>query len=53
MQPPGMAWAIEVRSESVHCHQALAYRRELHERLGPYDERLKVCADTALSLIHI
>ena len=47
MQPPGMTWAIEVRSEAVHCHQALAYRRELHERLGPYDERLKVCADTA------
>ena len=47
MQPPGLTWAIEVRSKAVHCHQALAYRRELHERLGPYDERLKVCADTA------
>ena len=47
MQHPGLTWAIEVRSKAVHCHQALAYRRELHERLGPYDERLKVCADTA------
>ena len=41
MQPPGLNWAIEVLSEQVHCHQALAYRRELHQRLGPYDERLK------------
>ena len=47
IQPTGMPWAIEVRSETVHCHQALAYRRELHQRLGPYDERLQVCADTA------
>ena len=47
MQPPGLNWGIEVLSEQVRCHQALAYRRELHQRLGPYDERLKVCADTA------
>jgi hypothetical protein len=47
MQPPGLNWAVEVLSEQVHCHQALTYRRELHQRLGPYDERLKVCADTA------
>ena len=47
LRPPGIRFAIEVFSETVHCHQALAYRRELHERLGPYDERLKVCADTA------
>ena len=29
MQHPGLTWAIEVRSKAVHCHQALAYRREL------------------------
>ena len=47
MQPPGRSWAIELCSEEVQCHQALVYRQELHERLGPYDERLKVCADAA------
>jgi len=47
IQPPGLPWAFEVMSEAVLCHQALVYRRELHTRLGPYDERLKVCADTA------
>jgi hypothetical protein len=32
----------------VRAHQALLYRRDLHARHGPYDERLRVCADTLL-----
>ena len=27
------------------CHQSLVYRRDLHQRCGPYDERLRICAD--------
>ncbi len=27
------------------CHQALVYQRELHEIVGPYDERFRICAD--------
>ncbi|MBD2548363.1 glycosyltransferase [Microcystis elabens FACHB-917] len=32
------------------CHQALVYQRNLHDRCGPYDERLSICADTLFML---
>lgn len=28
------------------CHQGLVYQRSLHDRCGPYDERLSICSDT-------
>jgi glycosyltransferase involved in cell wall biosynthesis len=44
--PPGGRRALWLPGHPVRAHQALLYRRDLHERFGPYDERLKVCADT-------
>jgi glycosyltransferase involved in cell wall biosynthesis len=46
--PPGGRRAYWLPGRPVRAHQALLYRRDLHERLGPYDERLRVCADTLL-----
>jgi glycosyltransferase involved in cell wall biosynthesis len=46
--PPGCRWAVASRQHPVTCHQSLLYRRRLHQRLGPYDERLGLCADLLL-----
>jgi len=46
--PPGARRALWLPGRVVRAHQALLYRRGLHDRLGPYDERLRVCADTLL-----
>lgn len=46
--PPGWRWAATSRQQPVSCHQSLLYRRRLHQRLGPYDERLGLCADVLL-----
>jgi glycosyltransferase involved in cell wall biosynthesis len=48
--PPGCRWAAASRKGPAYCHQSLLYRRHLHDTLGPYDERLGLCAD--LLLIH-
>jgi len=44
--PPGGRRALWLPGRPVRAHQALLYRRDLHRRHGPYDERLQVCADT-------
>lgn len=44
--PPEGRRAIWLPGRPVRAHQALLYRRELHAHFGPYDERLRVCADT-------
>jgi len=44
--PPGAHRAVWLPGRPVRAHQALLYRRTLHRRHGPYDERLQVCADT-------
>jgi glycosyltransferase involved in cell wall biosynthesis len=46
--PPGGRRAFWLPGRVVRAHQALLYRRDLHARHGPYDERLRVCADTLL-----
>jgi glycosyltransferase involved in cell wall biosynthesis len=46
--PPGCRWAAAARQASGYCHQSLLYRRQLHQTLGPYDERLGLCADLLL-----
>jgi len=46
--PPGGRRALWLPGRVVRAHQALLYRRDLHARHGPYDERLRVCADTLL-----
>jgi len=46
--PPGCHWASAARQASGYCHQSLLYRRQLHQSLGPYDERLGLCADLLL-----
>jgi glycosyltransferase involved in cell wall biosynthesis len=46
--PPGCRWASAPHHTPVACHQSLLYRRRLHQRLGPYDERLGLCADLLL-----
>lgn len=48
--PPGGRRAYWLPGRPVRAHQALLYRRDLHERFGPYDERLRVCADTRFLL---
>jgi glycosyltransferase involved in cell wall biosynthesis len=44
--PPDGRRALWLPGRPVRAHQALLYRRELHGCFGPYDERLRVCADT-------
>lgn len=46
--PPGCRWASAATRSSGYCHQTLLYRRQLHQTLGPYDERLGLCADLLL-----
>ncbi len=46
--PPRCLWASALEGRAVSCHQSLLYRRRLHETLGPYDERLGLCADLLL-----
>jgi glycosyltransferase involved in cell wall biosynthesis len=46
--PPGCRWAAAGREGPAYCHQSLLYRRHLHDTLGPYDERLGLCADLLL-----
>lgn len=46
--PPGCNWAAVPSQPPMACHQALVYRRCLHQTLGPYDERLGVCSDLLL-----
>jgi len=46
--PPGCSWAAVFSQPPVACHQSLLYRRSLHRSLGPYDERLGLCADLVL-----
>lgn len=46
--PPGCRWATAARPGTAYCHQSLLYRRQLHQTLGPYDERLGICADLLL-----
>ncbi|MEB3242409.1 MAG: glycosyltransferase [Cyanobacteriota bacterium] len=43
---PGARRGWWLPGQPVRAHQALIYRRDLHLRFGPYDERLRVCADT-------
>jgi glycosyltransferase involved in cell wall biosynthesis len=45
---PGCCWASASLRRTLSCHQALLYRRHLHGSLGPYDERLGLCADVLL-----
>jgi len=42
---PGASRGIWIPGLYPACHQALVYKRELHELCGPYDERFNVCAD--------
>lgn len=46
--PTGCRWIVAPLRGAVACHQSLLYRRSLHESLGPYDERLGICADLLL-----
>ncbi|MFN9645526.1 MAG: glycosyltransferase [Cyanobacteriota bacterium] len=46
--PPSCRWAAASREGLAYCHQSLLYRRHLHATLGPYDERLGICADLLL-----
>ncbi|WP_216901705.1 glycosyltransferase [Synechococcus sp. CCY 9618] len=43
---PGARRGLWTPGRRLACHQTLVYRRVLHERCGPYDERLSLCADT-------
>lgn len=46
--PPRCPWASAPGQRPLSCHQSLLYRRRLHQTLGPYDERLGLCADLLL-----
>lgn len=46
--PPHCPWASAPDQRPLSCHQSLLYRRRLHQTLGPYDERLGLCADLLL-----
>ena len=46
--PPRCHWAAAPGQRPLSCHQTLLYRRQLHQTLGPYDERLGLCADLLL-----
>ena len=42
---PGCSLGYWMPDSFPACHQSLVYRRELHQHLGPYDERLHIVAD--------
>lgn len=42
---PGSSRGLWMPGRTLDCHQALVYRRALHQLCGPYDERLSICAD--------
>jgi hypothetical protein len=43
---PGLNWALLPVTDPAPCHQALVYRKCLHQRFGYYHERLQICSDT-------